>query len=1103
MKKFLILFFIFFSILGYAIDIKVLEEVIKSNPNDIKNRILLARIYIDNGRLEEAEKLINEVERIEPKVKELKELKDKLLKEKEYYQFLKKTKLNMNNISNVINTFFKKQKYKDFIYIYRFIIHQKPVLKDSSFIKVAKALSWSNYLKEAKNIMSYVKKQDNKQYLITLLNICNWSADVNCSFNTAKKLVKLYKSSYTYELLIKTYLLYGDYEQADMLLLMAKRKYPRYKKYKNLGYQLKKKREDFIKTLKEKYEKKPNYENLEILAYQLFSAGKKDETINVIKKHLEKNPSDPKVMELLARYLTWFGRLEDAIIYYEKVVKLTNLIDIEIELARVLGWNGEYQRSENILKKLLKRVGLSDKYKNDIHKLLGYIRMWQQSKEEAIEEFKKALSYNKKDEEAQEQILILQGKYKKVLDKYHKLIKTSPKPKYYYRLGEVYEMKKDYIKAIKYYEKYLKFKPGDFSVIPSLGELYVMKKNYQKGFSLLEYYAYKINTIKAKLRLAKNYYWAGLYKSSLSVVEEILNEEPNNKDALELKSKILKSQPRVFLYEMPQQSMVPQLNLPRASWDKLKIIARRLRDGGFKEEAVRYYEKHLLFEPENIESLYEVALLLEELQNYKKAAAKWYLMHWYRKDAEVRYHYAYCLEMIGQKEKARNIYKEIISNSVPKKIINFIEEWRKVWESRNFYNYSKFYQKSFLLNKTWVKKHKRIFLKNKFIRVKITNLILVAKNNNSFTVKFNQEYASTNYNSKGIKTLVIKCNKQACKIIKEKWEKGWLTTKNDIYIEKAKERLKILKTEKKPKKKIQQKELSLKQTKINVKEPVKKKTKERLKIDKKTILKTIKQKNKEKNFLKKVSSLKKKNSFIIKGSFFEDKDKLRYKNISISGKFNILPLFEINIIPFYHNFYKKGEKIEGKSILIIGKHLDTGIKLGIIGDFFNKFNNINPYLGYEGMFNTFSIKTALYKRNIGFERYSICAFNNSHQAFIWDISGYKYFSENKGFWFDIKTYWIDDGNFSVNPQFDLEIGKLDIGFLHLYPHLKGWYLFDTEETKCYYSPDFYDSTEVGFFFTFKYWFIKTYARSIYWLLCNRKDFNKRHCFQDKMEAYIF
>ena len=128
------------------------------------------------------------------------------------------------------------------------------------------------------------------------------------------------------------------------------------------------------------------------------------------------------------------------------------------------------------------------------------------------------------------------------------------------------------------------------------------------------------------------------------------------------------------------------------------------------------------------------------------------------------------------------IYKVIPSDLEVGKIKEFIYDWKNAWENKDFEKYISLYSKKFRWKgggfKEWKKYKKRVILSKKFIKIKISELTILAyregleKEPRYYVAEFLQEYTSDKYSDKGIKRLYIVKESADFKIISEEFLGG-------------------------------------------------------------------------------------------------------------------------------------------------------------------------------------------------------------------------------------------------------------------------------------------------------------------------------------------
>ncbi|WP_022846232.1 tetratricopeptide repeat protein [Desulfurobacterium sp. TC5-1] len=1010
--------------------------------NDTKLILLRANKSIMKMDITNATRLIILAEKRNPSLVKETGIKERLKLLKEFTDMCRKINIKPE-INEATEKLWEKQSYKDALLLYKVHKELNLKLKQSNIIKLAMALAWSNHLKEAEDILEEYKNKKDRNYIELKLKICNWAGNYDCSKKYMNLLLKYYPDGQSYKLAFETLLNYGELEKAEQLLLVAKRKFPG-NTWKELFKKIEEKREKLIKQLMNAYSKNPTWKNCLQLTYLLYTSGKKEEAIKLLKSYLQKHPNSEEALVTLAKYLSWSGKLDEAEELYDRLFKKTKKLSYLLMKIRLLEWNSEFDKARKLLKNIEKMPELTEQEKAEVHKLFGYLYLWQNAEDKALQYFKMAQRENPDDEEIKEEIMLLTGNFKPVLKKYLNLIKKEPKPYYYRRIGDIYLKIGKYKKALKYYLKYSELNPEDINVFRDIGEIYIKLGNYQKGFSYLEFYANKINTSKAKLILAKNYYWAGFPKAALQVLEEIIKTDPNNRKAINLKAKILSETPR---FKMEQQSV--ETTGKNTEIEKWKELAERLENGGFIKEAAKAYEKYLTFYPEDPKAIYGLAKTLEILGNYEEAAAEWFLLSWYRNDIEVLFHYGRCLANSGKKEEAKKILKRIVALQPPETILAFLNQWKKAWEEKNFEKYVSFYAKS-VKTPYWIWKKKNLFRENSYIKVNISNIELKSKADNKYKIQFWQQYSSPTHSDEGLKTLVLEeIAPKKFLIVKETWQKAQKKYDLDKIIGEAKRLLKTIENQKS-------------KTRENATHKISEKNnpkieQQKIELDEKLI----------DRFSLKLSLLDNLTLNIPEVPTGKIGQQEKQESEKIKGQFYGNSLFDSNSVSFFTAGYRLAKdnlsgRIEGYYLKnngtftgfeVSGKIINSTFWYGLTIDISNYYKNIYPFITYFNKENGLTV--SLLQESIAKERLSTTAAEKNRIGTFVKGTLYRKAS-NKELWGEIKTGYINDGNISTIFQFLLADSKNSIS-----PVLKGWYMADSKETEEYYSPHFFDSTLIG------------------------------------------
>ena len=753
MYRLILLLVILINSFAISIDLNI-EKNLKQN--DINTRLVLVKYYLDRN-ITKAKKYNDEVLKIDKYNKiALKNKKNIFL-----MQNLKKIIKNQN-IDKFYQNLYLKNAYD---YIKKLSVYIPIIASDYPKLITAKIYYWDGNYKKAKAILSYVNNTDSLDYVDLKGNICYYEGNYKCAVNNLFVLYHTtYKLDYAYKL-IQSYIYLGKFDKANKLLYKLLKIEPNDEKLKQFDTTLTKERLKKINTLKEKYKKSGSFKDLQNLVYVLFSLDQNKEAYKLLQEYIKLHPDDTNAKYWYAKYLSWDGNNKKALKILTKLLDISSDYKIKLLTAKIYSWNGDFDRAINYLNDII--ANCQDK--NLVIKakeIKGLIYYWQHNYKKA-----KRLLKGINTPEAKEALMVMNGNIKPLIKKY-KLLYNKDKTNldYILKIAQYSEMVGDIDTAIKFYEKYDTIKKN-LNVAHSLATLYLKKKNLYKAFSYYEYWAYQKGDVKSLYELAKAYYYAGFPKSALSVIKDILDMDKYNKKALELKATILRYSPKFT--QQNSQKTIQDIFAEKNS--KLLETGNRLYFNGFYDDSLKYYKEYLLDNPNDYEIRERYAYALEFSSKYKEASGEFFLLTWNKQDCNTFYHNGYNLEKANKKKLAKKAYKkalELASTPAPKFIVNFINEWKKAWESQDINKYKKFYISKYANNKFWLLRKESIFKNVKFISLYLANISLIKKDKNIYTIRFYQQYTTNKKQDKGYKTLKLICKNKKCLIKNEKWIKA-------------------------------------------------------------------------------------------------------------------------------------------------------------------------------------------------------------------------------------------------------------------------------------------------------------------------------------------
>ena len=99
-------------------------------------------------------------------------------------------------------------------------------------------------------------------------------------------------------------------------------------------------------------------------------------------------------------------------------------------------------------------------------------------------------------------------------------------------------------------------------------------------------------------------------------------------------------------------------------------------------------------------------------------------------------------------------------------VLLHVEEWKNYWSSKNIRGFMSFYHKNFPDKKNFEDNKRRIFRKEQFIEIDISNVESEAKSN-SIVVRFTQRYSSKSFSDTSRKELIWTNTEDGWKIVSE------------------------------------------------------------------------------------------------------------------------------------------------------------------------------------------------------------------------------------------------------------------------------------------------------------------------------------------------
>jgi len=774
MQKIFFLFLLSVNVFGLQINLKMLENITSSDPQAYKERVILATYYIKHGDDAKAKKFINEALKIKANDKDALKLKQFLKIKQDNQEVLKEASLQQpiqkEDAQKRLQSYYDASNYQFYSNLYQALLYSKVTLDDPYHIKAAYIYLWDGRYELAKDALKRLQQDNNIDEAKIRADICYYQGNYSCAAGLYEK---LYYSGYEIDYAIKlinSYIYMGNSAKAQRLYNVLIRKNPSSEKLQKIGTKLDEIKEKYVQEKKEAYEKNPNDNTLKSYAITLDSLGRTKENLLVLHQHNAKMATQKSLL-LEAKYLSWAGKSEEALKVL-KSEKLTSDIEAKLMLGKIYSWDNQL----DIALRYLDAVVAKSHDKELLYKAKkarAFVQMWEKEKNLAKKSFLELQKQNSQDQEIKEALMELNHDYIGLIKIYEKKVRQGGSDADKKRVADLYVSNKEPTKAIKYLKQYIALHPEDLEATKQLGSLLVNQKDYYQGFGYLEYYAAQKNDAKSAIFLAKNYNWSGFSKEALDVLNKLLEKDSKNKEALQLKAKILKIAPRFTTSNSGATLGQYYGNLGK----KQLQIADTLYFNAHYLASLMYYEDYLQNNPTDHAARLRYAFTLEHAALYGKAEGEFALMLRTQESDEVRYHYAYNMMRNGKLKEAKkefNALKNSTYKPLSKSMEAFLKSWEKDWESQDFSRYASNYTKVYTDNEIWSFRKQQFFSHANFIAVSIYDAVYKKLPNGHYKVKFFQDYATNLKSDKGYKTVEVECaNKETeCRIIKERWQAG-------------------------------------------------------------------------------------------------------------------------------------------------------------------------------------------------------------------------------------------------------------------------------------------------------------------------------------------
>jgi tetratricopeptide (TPR) repeat protein len=1034
----LILSVLYISIVSsLEIDVKELHTAVEKNPEDTGNRLILSRYYIEHNRSDKALSLLEEVLEVDANNTTAKEM----YKRAKLDNMVQKLLDGSEDIDRLISRLYREEKYNELIFVYIYLKEKRLIAKidisDSSLLNIARVAMWNGKYELSLEVLDGLESKVSLEAYEIKAEDCFWLGDNRCALDIYKRLYKSTRECRYAVKILKLYLRDGRLYDARKFSEKLKKEGIACKESGSIAKKIEDRLKKSIEELEESYRNRPTYKNLEALVFALYAQEPK-KALEILERHCIKYPRDGKAIMLKARILAWQGRYDESIKTIESLGK-ADIKGVELLEAKIYAWRGDYKKALNILKKL--ENGSEPKKRYEALKLKANIFLWSGNKDVARDIFERLSKEREDDEEVKESLLLLEGKIKPLIEKYEKKLKEEPdNSEIRKRLAELYSMSGEKKRALEYYENMIEENPNDVESYKRAGELYLELAQFYKGFGDWEYYGNFLSSRESLYELAQRYIWYGYEDAAVSVLDDLLKLYPDERKAMILKAKALKSRPRYLKYKKKKgKGKAKSAKADR----RLLEMADRAYEGELFETAADYYWSYIQKEPEDYSARERYAMALEKSGRYEEAAGEFYLMQWMVDDENIVYHYAYNLQKSNKRERARKVYRKLLKRlpkEPPAYIKSLVERWKSTQEKLDAEGYVSLYdgnesQKSDMLLRT-----ENLFRKSDFISIGIYDLILLKEEKERYGVRFYETYASKIEKRDGYTDLSIKCMKDSCLIEAENFEESKYTPmQNEISI--RRETLQRLEELERPPSRTVSPPKKRRRKKADVGSPYRKYHRER----KRSITGKYE-----------APSVDGRRRYLLEldGEYFHDNAGVSMYDGAFSLSARVKDELWLSVSGGGYTVDDDDGRYRGAFYAIGLKY--GGISAEIIQNYLDGDGETGWALEYAGTLFGDSLTLSLDRKNLVYSKRTSCAAKLMRTRA--EISGYHYIAEHKGLWWSAAFEDIEDGNRVWTLQYDYEfydIRKWNSDFVLA---LSGWYQFNSLSTDCYYSPQRVDNT---------------------------------------------
>lgn len=383
-----------------------------------------------------------------------------------------------------------------------------------------------------------------------------------------------------------------------------------------------------------------------------------DKTKSVVSKN--KNLTQEEQKQFETGYSS--NSLETKIVPFVPNTQLADDIEELIQLGLKEYKFGRISNAIDIFRKVVSLDNNDDTAKLILADLLSFTTTYAS---EAKEIYTNYLEKNKEDYDTMLKLLILLLATNDIdsAEKYVRILETLPQEKFpsegNYYISIFYELKKDFVKAAQFMEKYFKVtKTVPLNPYLKIGYYYSMIKNFSKSEKYLLTAIKKFDSFEAKIVLAFVYLDQKKFDKCIKVLKDIEKHFPPYE--------------RVYFYlgycydqkgkfDIAEQYFLESISKYPQDHESMNYLGYSYVDKNIKLDQAEYYiKKALELDPENIAYLDSLAWLYYRFGKYQDAEEILDKISLKTKDTIILEHLGEVKEKLGKKDEAITVYKKIL-----------------------------------------------------------------------------------------------------------------------------------------------------------------------------------------------------------------------------------------------------------------------------------------------------------------------------------------------------------------------------------------------------------------------------------------------------------